>query len=58
MNNFKKLYPKKIDLLLLHPNIEIALADFEQIINNDFIQLIGSWMIECHSLFFIISLKT
>ena len=38
MNNFKKLYPKKIDLLLLHPNIEIALADFEQIINNDFIQ--------------------
>ena len=48
MNHFKKLYPKKIDLLLLHPNIEIALADFEQIINNDFIQLEAEWLNAIH----------
>ena len=39
MTNFEKFYPT--DLLLSLPNIffDITLADFEQIINNNFIQL-------------------
>ena len=32
-------YLKIIDLLILHPNIDVTLADFKQIINKYLIQL-------------------
>ena len=39
MNNFEKLYPTRlIDIAPKH-FFDITLADFEEIINNDFIQL-------------------
>ena len=45
MNNFKKLYWQKrlIDFKPKH-YFDVNLADFEQIINNDFVQLGAEWL--------------
>ena len=45
MNNFEQLYPKN-RLINIVPErcFDVTLADFEQIINNDFMQSGAEWL--------------
>ena len=44
MNNFEKLYGSRLLSIVPKDCLMLLLADFEQIINNDFIQLETEWL--------------